>query len=67
MSFYHSVQMSIPSINVPIDLACEISYTLYVSFHFVDWWGNPGDRVRFSFLGGAATPIEGLTRLVEET
>ena len=31
--------------------------TLYdVSLHFAYWWGNPGDRVRFSFLGGAATP-----------
>jgi hypothetical protein len=27
-----------------------------VLMSFVSWWGNPGDRARFSFLGGSETP-----------
>ena len=65
MFFYKSVQMPMSSIVVPIDIACENSYTLYVSFELYIGGGIQGiGCVPVSWV--AQRHQEGTTRLVEE-
>ena len=55
--------MSIQGKYLSIEACYEILYNFLNHIDF--WWGTPGDRVRFSFLGGTCTP-GGITRLVEK-